>query len=101
VKIHIIIENLWKHILNPMIKKQGYYFNKTIKDNNLINYYRCYSDVLDNEQRTNKLYNDIRDYSITEVHQQTENFDKYFNTRYIDFIRISRQNYLEDDEEEL
>jgi UDP-N-acetylglucosamine pyrophosphorylase len=84
-----------------MIKKQGYYFNTTIKDNNLINYYRCYSDVLDNEQRTNNIYNNIRDINITDVHQQTENFDKYFNTRYIDFVRMTaRQNYLEEDEED-
>jgi hypothetical protein len=70
-----------------MNKKQAYCFNTTLKQNNLLNYYRCYGDALDNEQRTNKLYNDIRDYSITEVHQQTENFDKYFNTRFIDFIK--------------
>jgi predicted ester cyclase len=83
-----------------MNKKQAYCFNTTIKQNNLLNYYRCYSDVLDNEQRTNRLYNDIRDYSITEVHQQTENLDKYFNTRYIDFVKMSKQSFLYDDGDE-
>jgi len=83
-----------------MNKKQIYCFNTTIKENNLLNYYRCYSDVLDNEQRTNNIYNNIRDINITDVHQQTENFDKYFNTRYIDFVRMTKQNFLYDDGEE-
>jgi len=83
-----------------MNKKQIYCFNTTIKENNLLNYYRCYSDVLDNEQRTNNIYNNIRDINITDVHQQTENFDKYFNTIYIDFVRMTKQNFLYDDGEE-
>jgi UDP-N-acetylglucosamine pyrophosphorylase len=83
-----------------MNKKQIYCFNTTIKENNLLNYYRCYSDVLDNEQRTNNIYNNIRDINITDVHQQTENFDKYFNTRYIDFVRMTKQNFLYDDGED-
>ena len=81
-----------------MIKKQVYSFNKTIKDNNLLNHYRYYSDVLDNEQRVNNLYNNIKDINVTDFHQQTENFDKYFNTRYIDFVRTTKQNYLAEED---
>jgi hypothetical protein len=83
-----------------MNKKQVYCFNTTLKQNNLLNYYRCYSDVLDNEQRVNNMYNNTRDNYVTDVHQQTENFDKYFNTRYIDFVKMSKQSFLYDDGEE-
>ena len=70
-----------------MIKKQLYTFNSTLKQNMLLNHYRCYGDVLDNEQRVNNTYNSIREDSIDSVYQQTENYDKYFNTRFIDFIK--------------
>ena len=84
-----------------MNKKQAYCFNTTLKQNNLLNYYRCYGDVLDNEQRTNNIYNNIRDNYATDAYQQTDNFDKYFNTRYIDFVRMTaRQKYFEEDEED-
>ena len=53
----------------------------------LLNHYRCYGDVLDNEQRVNNTYNSIREDSIDSVYLQTENYDKYFNTRFIDFIK--------------
>ena len=82
-----------------MNKKQLYSFKTTLKQNNLLNYYRCYGDVLDNEQRTNNIYNNIRDGYATDAYQQTENFDKYFNTRYVEFLRISMQKYFEDDDD--
>lgn len=53
----------------------------------LLNHYRCYGDVLDNEQRANNIYNSIREDTIEYVYSQTENYDKYFNTRFIDFIK--------------
>jgi len=76
-----------------MIKKQLYTFNSTLKQNMLLNHYRCYGDVLDNEQRVNNIYNSIREDSIDSVYLQTENFDKYFNTRFIDFIK-STNSYI-------
>ncbi len=85
-----------------MNRKQSYCFNTTLKQNNLLNYYRCYSDVLDNEQRTNNIYNNIRDNYATDGYQQTDNFNKYFNTIYLDFVKIPieypRRNY-EDEED--
>ena len=80
-----------------MNKKQVYCFNTTLKQNNLLNYYRCYGDALDNEQRTNNIYNNIRDNYATDAYQQTDNFDKYFNTTYLDFAKI--QNPRIDDED--
>lgn len=59
----------------------------------LLNHYRCYGDVLDNEQRVNNIYNSIREDSIDSVYLQTENYDKYFNTRFIDFIK-STNSYI-------
>jgi hypothetical protein len=76
-----------------MIKKQLYTFNSTLKQNMLLNHYRCYGDVLDNEQRVNNIYNSIREDSIDSVYLQTENYDKYFNTRFIDFIK-STNSYI-------
>lgn len=61
-----------------MIKKQLYTFNSTINKNTLINYSR----FLSNNQR-NEIYNKERDDNLTYIHLQTENYDKYYNTRYI------------------
>ena len=80
-----------------MNKKLFYSVYKTINDNNLLNYNRFY----DNHQRMHNIPNNVRDTNLTEVHQQTENFDKYYNTRYIEFTRILKDNdiyeYDEDD----
>ena len=75
----------------------------------LLNHYRCYGDVLDNEERVNNTYNLIREDNIEYVYSQTENYDKYFNTRFIDFIKSINpytkqfnniQDLIEDDYDE-
>lgn len=62
-----------------MIKKQLYTIESTLNKNNLINYSR----FLSNNQRSNILYNKERDDNLTYIHLQTENFDKYYNTKFV------------------
>ena len=61
-----------------MIRKQLYTFESTLNKNRLINCNR----YLSNNQR-NEIYSKERDDNLTYIHLQTENFDKYYNTRYI------------------
>jgi hypothetical protein len=51
-----------------MIKKQLYTFNSTLKQNMLLNHYRCYGDVLDNEERVNNIFNSIREDNIEYIY---------------------------------
>lgn len=61
-----------------MIKKQLYTIESTLNNNKLINYSR----FLSNDER-NEIYNKERDDNLTYIHLQTENFDKYYNTRFV------------------
>lgn len=61
-----------------MIKKQLYTIESTLKSNMLINYRR----LIFNGQR-NEIYNKQRDDNLTYIHLQTENFDKYYNTKFV------------------
>jgi hypothetical protein len=79
-----------------MIKKQLYTIQTTLKSNMLLNYDRN-NNVLVNSQRVINTYNKLRDEDIIYIHMQTENLDKYFNTR---FINIRYLNELLEDEDE-
>jgi hypothetical protein len=62
-----------------MIRKQLYTIESTLKPNLLINYNR----FLVNNRRASVIYNRERDDNLTESHLQTENFDKYYDTKFI------------------
>ena len=61
-----------------MIRKQIYTIESTLNKNKLMNYNRFLSNGFRNE-----IYNKERDDNLTYIHLQTENFDKYYNTRFI------------------
>ena len=80
-----------------MIKKQIYTIETTLKTNMLLNYDRYNNNVLVNSQRVTNIYNKSRDEDIIYIHMQTENLDKYFNTR---FINVRYLHQLLDDEDD-
>lgn len=93
----MVIESYSILTLNHMTKKHLYTIETTLKSNILLNYYRCYSNALDNEQRTNHIYNKVRNVEeINNTLTQTDNLDKYYNTKFIDYI--NSMNYLIEDE---
>jgi hypothetical protein len=83
-----------------MIKKQLYTIQTTLKSNMLLNYDRN-NNLLANNQRLVNICNKLRDEDIIyiQMHQilQTENFDKYFNTRFNNVQYLS--GLLEDDDD--
>jgi hypothetical protein len=78
-----------------MTKKQIYTIETTLKTNMLLNYDRYNNDVLINTQRITNIYDKTRDIDI--IFMQTENLDKYFNTRFIN-VRYLHQLLDEDDD---
>jgi hypothetical protein len=64
-----------------MTKKQLYTIQTTLKSNMLLNHVRN-NNVLNNNQRLVNTYNELRDEDIIYIYMQTENFDKYFNTKF-------------------
>ena len=64
-----------------MTKKQLYTIETTLKSNMLLNHVRN-NNVINNNQRLVNTYNELRDEDIIYIHIQTENFDKYFNTKF-------------------
>lgn len=81
--------------MNPMTKKQIYTIETTLKTNMLLNYDRYNNNVLTNVQRITNIYNKTRDIDI--IFMQTENLDKYFNTRFIN-VHYLHQLLDEDDD---
>ena len=73
-----------------MIRKQLYTIESTINNNNLINYSR----LISNNKRVNVLYNKERDDNLTCIHLQTENFDKYYNTKFVELFIFKSINSL-------
>jgi hypothetical protein len=80
-----------------MIKKQLYTIQTTLKSNMLLNYDRN-NNLLANNQRLVNICNKLRDEDIIYIHLQTENFDKYFNTRFNNVQYLS--GLLEDDDDD-
>jgi hypothetical protein len=64
-----------------MTKKQLYTIQTTLKSNMLLNHVRN-NNVLNNNQRLVNTYNELRGEDIIYIYMQTENFDKYFNTKF-------------------
>ena len=64
-----------------MTKKQLYTIETTLKSNMLLNHVRN-NNVLNNNQRLVNTYNELRGEDIIYIYMQTENFDKYFNTKF-------------------
>ncbi len=71
-----------------MIEKRTYSIESTLKPNMLKNYNRCLFET----ERINQTLNKIRDENIICIHMNTENFDKYFNTKYGNVVFLTR-NY--------
>jgi hypothetical protein len=77
-----------------MIKKQLYTIESTLKPNMLVNYNRI---KFDNKRR---ISNKERDDNLIYRHIQTENFDKYYDTKFIGlYMSTSIKNFVYDEDD--